>query len=174
VAVRHAYVERRVEPLDLYVQRRDEATAAAAALDWGRCLKELAAANIFPGDVLLKNFGVTRHGRILSYDYDELCRLTDLTFREAPPPRDESDEMSAEPWFGVGEDDVFPAELRTFLGLQGPVREAFLREHSDLFGVELWRGLQERHRRGEVISFFPYSPERRLRPETPWTTTGPS
>jgi isocitrate dehydrogenase kinase/phosphatase len=174
VAVRHAYVERRVDPLDLYVQRMDEAGAEAAALDWGRCLKELAAANIFPGDVLLKNFGVTRHGRVLSYDYDELCPLSELNFREAPPPRDDLDEMSAEPWFGIGEDDVFPAELRTFLGLQGRVREAFLREHSDLFGVDFWRALQERHRRGEVISFFPYSPERRLRPEAPWTATAPS
>jgi len=174
VAVRHAYVERRVEPLDLYLQRRDEAGAEAAALDWGRCLKELAAANIFPGDVLLKNFGVTRHGRVLSYDYDELCTLTDLNFREIPPPRDDFDEMSAEPWFAVGEDDIFPAELLTFLGLRGQAREAFLREHSDLFGVELWQDLQERHRRGEVISFFPYSPERRLRPETAWTQTAPS
>ena len=169
VAVRHAYVERRVVPLDLYVQRVDEASAEAAALDWGRCLKELAAANIFPGDVLLKNFGVTRHGRVLSYDYDELCPLSALQFREMPPSRDDLDEMASEPWFGVGEDDIFPAELRTFLGLRDQVREAFLREHSDLFGVEFWRDLQERHRRGEVISFFPYSPERRLRPEAPWT-----
>ena len=168
VAIRHGYVERKVVPLDLYVQGMDEASAEAAVLDWGRCLKDLAAANIFPGDVLLKNFGVTRHGRVLSYDYDELCRLTDLSFREIPPARDDLDEMSAEPWFGVGEDDVFPSELLTFLGLQGRLREAFLREHSDLFGVELWQDLQERHRRGEVISFFPYSPERRLRAEPPW------
>jgi isocitrate dehydrogenase kinase/phosphatase len=87
-----------------------------------------------------------------------------------PPSRDDLDEMASEPWFGVGEDDIFPAELRTFLGLRDQVREAFLREHSDLFGVDFWRDLQERHRRGEVISFFPYSPERRLRPEATWTT----
>ncbi|HKI06455.1 MAG TPA: bifunctional isocitrate dehydrogenase kinase/phosphatase [Thermoanaerobaculia bacterium] len=163
VTVRHCYVERRITPLDLYLQERDEDQAEAAALDWGRCLKELAAANIFPGDVLLKNFGVTRHGRVLSYDYDELCRLTDCVFRDLPQARDEEEEMASEPWFTVGENDIFPAEMRTFLGLQGRAREAFLREHGDLLGVELWRQLQERHRRGEVVSFFPYSPARRLR-----------
>lgn len=163
VAVRHCYVERRIVPLDLYLQRRSEEEAEAAALDWGRCLKDLAAANIFPGDVLLKNFGVTRHGRVLSYDYDELCPLDHLAFRDIPPSRNEQDEMAAEPWFSVGEDDIFPAEMLTFLGLQGRAREAFLREHGDLFGVGFWHGLQERHRRGEVISFYPYGPERRLR-----------
>ena len=164
VLVRHCYVERKVAPLDLYIQQTDPAQAEAAVLDWGRCLKDLAAANIFPGDVLLKNFGVTRHGRVLSYDYDELCALTDLSFRELPPPRDELEEMSAEPWFGVGEDDIFPSELLTFLGLQGELREAFLREHGDLFGVELWRSLQERLRQGEVVSFYPYGESRRLHP----------
>lgn len=166
VTLRHCYVERRIQPLDLYLQETQEVDgerAEAVALDWGRCLKDLAAANIFPGDVLLKNFGVTRHDRVLSYDYDELCALTDIVFREIPPARDEQEEMAAEPWFTVGENDVFPSELLTFLGLQGAIREAFLREHGDLFGVEFWHQLQERLRRGEVVSFFPYGKERRLR-----------
>jgi isocitrate dehydrogenase kinase/phosphatase len=167
VLVRHCYVERKVVPLDLYIQEMEPARAEAAALDWGRCLKDLAAAGIFPGDVLLKNFGVTRHGRVLSYDYDELCALTELTFRAVPPARNEEEEMAAEPWFSVGEDDIFPAEMLTFLGLQGALREAFLREHADLFGVELWQGLQERLRSGEVVSFYPYGKERRLHSQTP-------
>lgn len=166
VTLLHSYLERRIEPLDLHLQRESPERAEAAALDWGRCLKDLAAANIFPGDVLLKNFGVTRHGRVLSYDYDELSQLTDLTFRDMPPARDDLEEMAAEPWFTVGEGDVFPSELRTFLGLQGELREAFLREHGDLFEVDFWHGLQERNRRGEVVSFYPYSASRRLRPET--------
>ncbi|MBW8877349.1 MAG: bifunctional isocitrate dehydrogenase kinase/phosphatase [Acidobacteria bacterium] len=163
VTIRHCYVERRVVPLDLFLREMDEERAEAAVLDWGWCLKELAAANVFPGDVLLKNFGVTRHDRVLSYDYDELSALTDIVFREIPPARDDQEELAAEPWFTVGENDVFPAELRTFLGLQGRLLDAFLREHSDLFTVEFWQGLQERHRRGEVPSFFPYGPARRLR-----------
>ncbi len=162
ITVRHCYVERRITPLDLFLQEADEARAEAAALDWGRCLKDLAAANIFPGDVLLKNFGVTRHDRVLSYDYDELAALIDVVFREIPPARDEQEEMAAEPWFTVGENDVFPSEMLTFLGLQGRMREAFLREHGDLFGVEFWQRLQERLRRGEVVSFFPYGKDRRL------------
>jgi isocitrate dehydrogenase kinase/phosphatase len=173
VTVRHCYVERRVVPLDLYLRERDESAAEAAALDWGRCLKELAAANIFPGDVLLKNFGVTRHGRVLSYDYDELTQVTDCVFREMPPPRDDVEELSAEAWFSVGEGDIFPEELRTFLGLQGRLRETFLREHGDLFNVEFWTGLQERHRRGELVTFYPYRQERRLHPEEPGDPEAP-
>jgi isocitrate dehydrogenase kinase/phosphatase len=162
VTMRHCYVERRVAPLDLYIREAGEERAEAAVLDWGLCLKELAAADIFPGDVLLKNFGVTRHGRVLSYDYDELSALTDIVFRAIPPSRDDAEELAAEPWFTVGENDVFPEEMRTFLGLDGRLRDAFLREHGDLFGVEFWQRLQERHRRGELPSFFPYSPSRRL------------
>src|SRR6201999_1413017 len=129
VTIRHCYVERRVVPLDLFVREAEPERAEAAVLDWGRCLKELAAANVFPGDVLLKNFGVTRHDRVLSYDYDELSALTDVVFREMPPARDEGEELASEPWFTVRENEIFPIELRTFLGLQGRLREAFLREH---------------------------------------------
>ena len=144
VTIRHCYVERRVVPLDIYVQREAAGRGVAAVVDWGRCLKDLAAANIFPGDVLLKNFGVTRHGRVLSYDYDELSPDHRLPFREMPTPRNDEEELAGETWFAVEETDVFPEELRTFLGLQGRLREAFLREHRDLFEVELWQRLQER------------------------------
>jgi isocitrate dehydrogenase kinase/phosphatase len=167
VILRHLYVERRVAPLDLYVREASREAARAAVIDWGRALKDLAAANIFPGDVLLKNFGVTRHGRVISYDYDELRLLTDCRFLRLPQPRTEEQEMAAEPWFSVGEDDIFPAELRTFLGLDDDLRATFLREHSDLFDVELWHRMQERNRRGEVIDFFPYGEARRLRPGSP-------
>jgi isocitrate dehydrogenase kinase/phosphatase len=169
VTIRHCYVERRVIPLDVYVQESPEEAAEAAVVDWGQCLKDLAAANIFPGDVLVKNFGVTRHGRILSYDYDELCQLTDCNFRKIPTPRNDEEELASEAWFAVDELDVFPEELRTFLGLQGRLREAFLREHSDLFEIEIWQRLQELHRKGEIVSFYPYSRERRLRNGEPAT-----
>lgn len=164
VIIRHVYVERRVMPLDVYLRNVDEEEALAAISDWGRCIKDLAAANIFPGDVLLKNFGVTRHGRVVFYDYDEVGRLTDYRFRPFPRPRHDFEELSAETWFAVAEGDVFPEELGRFLGLEGERREAFLREHGDLFEVDFWRRMQERNLSGEVIEFFPYPDERRLRP----------
>src|SRR4029077_15256954 len=102
VLVRHCYVERKVVPLDLYVQQEEPARAEAVALDWGRCLKARARAGISRGEVFLKTSGVPRHGRVLSYDYDELCALTDLTFRDVPPSRNEEEEMSAAPWARTG------------------------------------------------------------------------
>jgi isocitrate dehydrogenase kinase/phosphatase len=164
VIVRHLYVQRRVTPLDLYLREASPAAAEAAVLDWGRCLEDLAAANIFPGDILLKNFGVTRHGRVVFYDYDEFSPLVDCQFRRIPSARTEEDEMAAEPWYTVGERDVFPQELQRFLGFDGHLREVFLREHGNLFDPTYWRSLQERNRSGEVIEFFPYSEARRLRP----------
>ena len=151
-------------PLDVYLRNVEEEDALAAISDYGRCIKDLAAANIFPGDILLKNFGVTRHGRVVFYDYDEVGRLTDYHFRPFPRARHDFEELSSETWFAVGEGDVFPEELGRFLGLEGARREAFLQEHGDLFEVAFWRRMQERNLSGEVIEFFPYRDERRLRP----------
>ncbi len=162
VVVAHAYVERRVDPLNLYVREAPGEAAEAAVLDYGLAIKDLAKTNIFPGDMLLKNFGVTRHGRVVFYDYDELAELTDLRFRKMPEAEFEDDVMSDEPWFGVGEHDVFPEELRAFLGLPGPLRAAFERRHADLFTPRFWTGIQERLRGGEIIEIFPYGASRRL------------
>jgi isocitrate dehydrogenase kinase/phosphatase len=162
VRVRHLYTERRVTPLNLYLREASAEDAVEAALDYGQAIKDLAAANIFTGDMLLKNFGVTRHGRVIFYDYDELCLLTECNFREIPRARTVEDELSAEPWFSVGERDVFPEEFRAFLTLPGALGEAFMRAHADLLSVEFWRRMQELARAGEVIDFFPYRPSRRL------------
>ena len=164
VIVDHLYIDRRVTPLDIYLQEVSTAEAVPAVVDWGWNLKELAAANIFPGDILLKNFGVTRHGRVVFYDYDELCLLSDCRFRRIPPPRTPEEEMAAEPWFSVGEDDVFPEEFPSFLGLDGELFETFRRHHGDLFDIEFWRDAQRRNQGGEVLDFFPYSATRRLHP----------
>jgi isocitrate dehydrogenase kinase/phosphatase len=164
LVIRHVYVERRVTPLDVFLREAGPEAAEAAVSDWGRCIKDLAAANIFPGDVLLKNFGVTRHGRVVFYDYDEVVRLTDCNFRPYPAARHDFEEISSEAWFAVAEGDVFPEELGRFVGLEGRRRELFLQEHGDLFGVEFWRRLQERHRSGEIVEFYPYRDDRRLRP----------
>ena len=163
VEIRHLYTERRLLPLNLYLHEVDEEQAAEAVIDYGQTIKDLAATNIFPGDILLKNFGVTRHGRVVFYDYDELCLLTDCTFREMP--EENEDDMFAETLIMVGEYDVFPEELKTFLGLPPRLRDTFSRAHGDLFAVAFWQQLQARLAAHEVIDIFPYKEVRRLPPE---------
>lgn len=157
LTIRHLYVGRRVTPLDIFLREADSTAAEHAVIDWGNAVKELAAANVFAGDMLLKNFGVTRHGRVVFYDYDELCELTDCRFRNFPRPRNDLDAMQSEPWFTVADGDVFPSELATFLELRGHLREVFEQHHGEIFGVEFWRRLQDRIRAGEMIDFFPYT-----------------
>ena len=163
VVIARAYTERRVTPLNLYLRDAPAAAARDVILDFGCAIKDLAAANIFPGDMLLKNFGVTRHGRVIFYDYDEVMYLTDCVIRHLPEPPSELEEMAAEPWFPVRDEDVFPEEFAPFMVVPGPPGDVFRAAHGDLFTVEFWRGMQERHRRGELVDFFPYSAERRLR-----------
>ena len=167
VVIRHLYIERRVTPLNLYIQEREPALAREAVIDYGTAIKDLAATNIFPGDLFLKNFGVTRHGRIVFYDYDELCLLTDCNFRRIPEANGFWEDMEAEPWFSVGENDVFPEQFSSFLGLQGDLRRTFLEHHGDLFGIDYWLRTIERHRSGEVIDLFPYRQSRRFPRSTP-------
>ncbi|HEX8693112.1 MAG TPA: bifunctional isocitrate dehydrogenase kinase/phosphatase [Longimicrobium sp.] len=163
VVVRHLYTERRLRPLDVYLRESDEEAAVEAVVEYGNAVKDLACANIFPGDLLLKNFGVSRHGRVIFYDYDEISLLTDVHFRSLPTARYEEDEMGAEPWFTVQEGDVFPEEFVPFLVPAGRLREAFMDVHGDLFTVRFWRGMQEQQEAGAVPDFFPYPQSRRLR-----------
>jgi isocitrate dehydrogenase kinase/phosphatase len=163
VTIRHAYVERRVTPLNLFIRESDAAATRAAVVDYGYALKDLAATNIFPGDILLKNFGVTRQGRVVFYDYDELCLLLDCVFRTLPQPTSFEEEFAAEPWFGIGEHDIFPEELRRFLGLEDALRDVFLQFHADLFDVRFWHEIQARLKAGEVLDIFPYLQSERLR-----------
>ena len=163
VIVRHLYTERRVTPLNIYLRDADEDAARAAVLDYGNAIKDLAAADIFTGDMLLKNFGVTRNDRVICYDYDELCLLSECIFRRIPPPTSIEEEFSAEPWFHVGEHDVFPEEFQAFLVPPGGVRDGFLAAHGDLLAVEFWRSVQERLAAGEVVDVFPYPRNELLR-----------
>ena len=165
VVMRHLYTERRVTPLNLFLRDADEAAARDAVIDYGNAIKDLAAADIFTGDMLLKNFGVTRHGRVICYDYDELGLLSEYRFRTIPKPRSIEDEFSAEPWFHVGEQDVFPEEFNAFLVPPGSLRETFLAAHSDLLEIRLWQNVQQRLRAGEVVDVFPYRREARLQRE---------
>jgi len=162
VVIHHLYTERRVRPLDLYLKEMDSEACMRAALDYGQAIRDLAATNVFPGDLLLKNFGVTRNGRVVFYDYDELCLLDDCVFRDMPEPRYPEDELSAEPWYHVGMHDVFPEEFERFLQLSGMMRAAFLERHGTLFTRRHWADLQQRLREGEVLDLYPYSSDVRL------------
>jgi len=171
VTLHHVYVERRVIPLDIFVREANPVKARTAIVDYGRAIKNLAATNIFPGDMLLKNFGMTRAGRVVFYDYDEITELTRCKFREMPDTDNPDDEMSATAWFGVGENDVFPEEFARFLGLREELRDVFSYHHSDLFGVRFWQRAQDRVRHGETIEIFPYERTRRLGATRPELTT---
>lgn len=156
VLVRHCWTERRMTPLNIYLESANEQQITEVLEDYGLAIKQLAAANIFPGDMLLKNFGVTRHGRVVFYDYDEISYLTDVNFRKIPEPRYPEDEMSAEPWYSVGPHDVFPEEFPRFLFTDAKLRKEFRELHGDLFTAAYWQGLQEAILAGKVIDVFPY------------------
>jgi isocitrate dehydrogenase kinase/phosphatase len=156
VLVRHCWTERRMTPLNIYLEHATEAQVRDALEEYGLAIKQLAAANIFPGDMLLKNFGVTRHGRVVFYDYDEISYLTEVNFRKIPEALYPEQEMAAEPWYSVGPLDVFPEEFPPFLFADIRQRRLFNQLHGDLFTVEFWQGLQEAIRAGKVIDVFPY------------------
>jgi isocitrate dehydrogenase kinase/phosphatase len=171
VIIKHCYIERRMIPLNLYLQEAFDAGPGNAVMqqelertviEYGNALKDLIAANIFPGDMLWKNFGVTRHGKVVFYDYDEIEYITDCNFRRVPAPRNEEDEMSGEIWYTVAKNDVFPETFGPFLLGNDRVRKVFMQHHADLLDPVFWQEHQARIRRGEVIDVFPYAPERRF------------
>ncbi len=162
VTMRHVYVERKVTPLNLYLREAGEQDALEVVRDYGDAVKELASANIFPGDLLEKNFGVTRHGRVVFYDYDELCLMTECNFRCIPPPLQPEDDLAAEPWFPVGENDIFPEEFARFLSMSRHLQEEFARRHQELFDPGFWSDIQTRLRAGEIMDVYPYPRKSRL------------
>lgn len=162
LVIHHCYVERRVRPLDLYLSEVDEASAITAVIDYGQAIKDLARSNIFAGDLLPKNFGVTGSGRVVFYDYDELRLMSECQFRHWPQSSDDLLQMSAEPWFHVGEDDVFPEQFPLFMGL-GPARLAVLQaHHGELFDADWWVDVQQTLAKGQSLDVAPFRAEARL------------
>jgi len=160
--LRHVYIERRMIPLNLYLQEATPEQLAHAVVEYGNAIKDLVAANIFPGDMLWKNFGVTRHGKVVFYDYDEIEYITDCHFRRVPAPRNEEEEMSGEVWYSVRRGDVFPETFEPFLLGHPAVRQVFLRHHADLLDAGFWQAHQARIRAGHLLDVFPYDPSRRF------------
>jgi isocitrate dehydrogenase kinase/phosphatase len=167
IVIKHVYIERRMQPLNLFLAEatadNDAARVRQALYEYGYAIKELAGAGIFPGDMLLKNFGVTRHNRVVFYDYDEIAYMIDCNFRRIPPPRSIEDEMSAEPYYSVGPHDVFPEQFARFLVSDPQAREVFLERHADLMQPEYWAGKQARLRAGVQEDVYPYPEEIRFK-----------
>ncbi len=152
----HVYIERRVRPLNLYINEVDRKAAELAILDYGQAVKDLAQTNIFPGDLLLKNFGVTRHNRIIFYDYDEVSLITECNFRDIPQTDDMVDELRSDTWYYVGKNDMFPEEFIKFLSMNRELRSLFLEVHGDLLSADYWRNIKNKHLSGEVSVVVPY------------------
>ena len=167
IVIGHVYIERRMEPLNLYIEdcRRtgDDAALRWALRDYGQAIKDLAGAGIFPGDMLLKNFGVTRHDRIVFYDYDEIQPINEVNFLRIPPARTYEEEISAEPYWRVGEHDVFPEQFDRFLVSDPRARELFYEHHRDVLDPGFWKAKQELVRSGEQEDVFPYAQECRFK-----------
>jgi isocitrate dehydrogenase kinase/phosphatase len=166
LVIRHLYIERRMIPLNIHLQDAsqagDQEQIARVVVEYGNAIKDLVAANIFPGDMLWKNFGVTRHGKVVFYDYDEIEYITDCNFRRVPAARNEEDEMSGEIWYAVGPKDVFPETFGPFLLGNAAVRDVFMKHHGDLLDAAFWQGHKERTLQGHVHDVFPYEPVKRF------------
>ena len=164
--IKHLYIERRMEPLNIHLDRMDKTNNLEgmehAIKEYGSAIREMAQANIFPGDMLWKNFGITRFGRVVFYDYDEIEYMTDINFRRIPPAPDFETEMSGEVWYAVARNDVFPEEFATFLLASPQVRKIFMKHHKDLLSPKFWQDAQNKIRNGHVEDFFPYPQELRF------------
>ncbi|XTZ38194.1 bifunctional isocitrate dehydrogenase kinase/phosphatase [Salmonella enterica] len=162
IVISHLYIERRMVPLNLWFEQVQGQQLRDAVEEYGNAIRQLAAANIFPGDMLFKNFGVTRHGRVVFYDYDEICYMTEVNFRNIPEPRYPDDELSAEPWYSVSPGDVFPQEFRHWLCADPQIGPLFEEMHADLLRADYWRELQERIRNGHVEDVYAYRRRQRF------------
>ena len=163
LVIRHVYIERRMIPLNIYLQEASLTQIESAVVEYGNAIKDLVRANIFPGDMLWKNFGVTRHGKVVFYDYDEIEYLTDCNFRKVPEPRNAEEEMSGEVWYTVGPKDVFPETFEPFLLGNPQVRKVFMEHHPDLLDAAFWQGHKDRILAGHVHDVFPYDRDKRFR-----------
>lgn len=162
IVLRHVYIERRMLPLNIYLSRASGTALEMAIKQYGDAIRELAANNIFPGDMLYKNFGLTRLGRLVFYDYDEIQTMTEMNFRYIPDAPNEEAEMASEPWYPIGANDVFPEEFRWFLLGDPRIREAFMKYHADLLDANWWSTCREHVTQGRLENIYPYNSSKRL------------
>jgi isocitrate dehydrogenase kinase/phosphatase len=154
--IKHLYIERRMVPLNLYLAKATDEEIEDALYGYGKAIKELISANIFPGDMLLKNFGVTRHGRVIFYDYDEITYMDEVNFRVKPEAITEEQIYAAEPWYSVDPGDMFPEELGTFALANPKYLKAFKIHHEDLLTASYWKQSQTNVAEGIYEDVYPY------------------
>jgi len=154
--LKHVYVERKMTPLNLYINQCDNKTLERVMHDYGKAIKELAGANIFPGDMLMKNFGVTRWGRVVFYDFDEICPLTDCNFRDVPQTQNALEELSSNSYFDIAENDIFPSQFKVFFSANDIAFNYFNNEHSNLFLATFWQSCQQQVHNGYLPDVYPY------------------
>ena len=154
--LKHVYVERKMTPLNLYINQCDNKTLESVMHDYGKAIKELAGANIFPGDMLMKNFGVTRWGRVVFYDFDEICPLTDCNFRDVPQTQNALEELSSNSYFDIAENDIFPSQFKVFFSANDIAFNYFNNEHSNLFLATFWQDCQQQVHNGYLPDVYPY------------------
>jgi isocitrate dehydrogenase kinase/phosphatase len=162
LVIKHVYIERRMEPLDQYLSQASSAQRRRAIRDFGQSIRDMVGTNIFPGDMLKKNFGVTRSERVVFYDYDEICYITDCNFRRIPPARSYEDEISDTPWYSIGQNDVFPESFAPFFFNNQEDMVLFKKDHADLLDASWWNSMKETIQAGELTDVFPYPVKRRF------------
>ncbi|HLS17294.1 MAG TPA: bifunctional isocitrate dehydrogenase kinase/phosphatase [Paenalcaligenes sp.] len=162
IVLKHVYIERRMLPLNIYLSNANDSELAQAVKQYGEAIRELAANNIFPGDMLFKNFGLTRLGRLVFYDYDEIQTMTEMNFRVIPEPPNAEAEMASEPWYPVAANDVFPEEFEWFLLGDPRIRDAFKKYHPELLTAQWWSDCRQRVSQGRLENIYPYSLSKRL------------
>ena len=163
LVIKHIYIERRMEPLDKYLAHASRRERISAIREYGNAIRDLAGANIFPGDMLKKNFGVTRHGRVVFYDYDEISYITECNFRRIPPPRNFDDEMSELPWYSVEENDVFPESFGPFFFPFEQDMDIFKKHHAELMDPAWWNQVKQDILSGQQADVFSYPRKRRFK-----------
>jgi isocitrate dehydrogenase kinase/phosphatase len=163
LVIRHIYIERRMEPLDNFLAHATKSERIRVIREYGNAIRDLAGANIFPGDMLKKNFGVTRLGRVVFYDYDEICYITECNFRKVPPARDYEDMMSDTPWYSIEEHDVFPETFGPFFFADAKDMSCFRKDHADLMDAAWWKQVKENILTGKQQDIFPYPDKKRFR-----------
>lgn len=160
--VKHMYIENKMTPLNIYLETANKKQQTHIINDYGKAIDELINSNIFPGDMLTKNFGVTRQNRVVFYDYDEITLMSTPVFKKIPKSRTYEEEMASEPWYYVGPNDVFPEEFQYFMLPSKHMKETFNSRYQKLLDAEYWGSIQENIKKNGVMDYYPYGSEKRM------------